>query len=141
MNFKSHLIGGTIGFLIALATFRAFNTYIANIIPLTPDHFLLYFILFVYFSLFPDVDTDSKIEAITYAGGLFTILALVYLNLDKAGALIGAALCVPKITSHRKLMHNITTGFFLGFMIAWFGGVDFGMFAFFGFVTHKIVDI
>lgn len=141
VNFKEHLFGGIFGFLIALFAMRMFNQHITNIIPLESASFLLYLGIFVYFALFPDIDTDSKIEAITYAAGLFIILALIYLHMDRAGALIGAALCVPKITSHRKLMHNLTTGAFLAVMIGWFGGVDYGLFAFFGFVTHKILDI
>lgn len=141
MNFQSHLTGGIIGFFIALAAFRMSNIYIADVIPLEPSHILLYFALFVYMSLFPDVDTDSRIENYTYGAAFVMIIALIYLQMDRYGAIFGAMLCIPKITTHRKLMHNPLTGASLACVVGWFAGADYGVFALGGFATHLILDL
>ncbi|MFH1644129.1 MAG: metal-dependent hydrolase [bacterium] len=102
-NYKGHLIGGSIAFLatnkiIALSS----NNFATNF----NQNWLIYLFFCLIGSLFPDIDTKSKIQRYFY---IFIFLILINLIIDKNWQLIVILTPIsllPMIVHHRGIFHK-----------------------------------
>ena len=103
-KYKTHLFAGFITF--------AFLKQFSRIIQIPPNPFtahetviLLFFCLFG--SLFPDIDTKSKIQKIFY---IFFFLAIFVLLINKNWLLLGISSLIamtPLLVNHRGIFHRL----------------------------------
>ena len=148
MNFRGHLIGSIIMFSVVFVIIFNISEHIP-ILQLDMSHFLLYLLVFVYFGLMPDLDTDSIIENYTYGFVLIVILTLLTFEKCYYAAIIGAISCIPKITHHREQkfplclsgMHQPLTGLVISGVVGYYFGLVYGIFAMCGFLTHLMLDL
>lgn len=84
--------------------------------------FLLYCVLFFYpcllarklellaytliGSLFPDIDTKSKIQRVVYCMLFIVLLGLAYTNHYRIATIVALLVCVPLMVHHRTLFHH-----------------------------------
>jgi hypothetical protein len=147
VNFKGHLIGAVIAFFVMLFVVLQINKFV-TVPVLDSSQFLIYLLIFVYFGLMPDLDTDSKVENYTYRFVLAVLIALIIAEQYYYASIIGALSCIPKITSHRERrfpyslfgMHNMPMGVITAGVVGSYLGSIYGLFAFGGFVTHLVLD-
>jgi hypothetical protein len=119
------------------------------ILQLDMSHFLLYLLVFVYFGLMPDLDTDSIIENYTYRFVLLLLIILIVSENYFHASIIGAISCIPKITRHRERqfplsligMHNPLMGLLISGVVGYYFGWEYGIFAMCGFLTHLMLDL
>lgn len=98
-KYKTHLAGGLITFFIIFLILQ----YIK--IPIT--YTFLYLTSCLIGSLFPDIDTKSKIQKILYSCLFIAVLLTVFTQNWHFTALLSLIAFVPLIVNHRKLTHRI----------------------------------
>lgn len=114
--------------------------YFSFVKPFELFSFILSGALFVYFSLFPDVDTDSKVQNATYLTLFMVVMVLIILNNYFIASLIGLVALVPIMTTHRYLTHQWYVAVFVCLAVTYSLGFDFGLWAFGGYILHLIAD-
>ena len=102
--------------------------------------FLLSGTLFVYFSLFPDVDTDSKVQNATYLTLFVVVLILIALNNYFIAAIIGLIALVPAMTTHRHMIHKWYVAAIVCMAVTYLLGIDYGLWALGGYILHLVAD-
>lgn len=97
-NYKGHLVGGvfSFGLLIAIVGYQRPTVQLATWLACT-----------LLGSLFPDIDTTSKIQKISYTMILCVQLFLLYHHNMGAFTLISLMAMVPVIANHRGLFHKL----------------------------------
>ncbi|MFH1461744.1 MAG: metal-dependent hydrolase [bacterium] len=98
-KYKTHLAGGLITFFIIFLILQYLK------IPL--NYILLYITSCLTGSLFPDVDTKSKIQKILYFCLFFAVILTVFTQNWHFTALLSLIAFIPLIVNHRKLTHRI----------------------------------
>ena len=96
--------------------------------------------LFVYFSLFPDVDTDSKIQNATYLTLFVIVLILMLLKNYFFAAMVGLFALVPVMATHRRLTHHWYIALIVCSGIAYMLGFYYGLWALGGYIAHLAAD-
>lgn len=97
-NYKKHLVGGFATYSVLLFLLRSFNpTFIYAIEWLG---------LCLFGSLFPDVDTKSKIQKIFYISLLLTLFLLMSQNKLHLCLFLSFLGFSPLIVNHRGLFHK-----------------------------------
>lgn len=100
-NYKTHLTGGLVSFCLLSLLISS-----VKFLNFTKIELLQFLISCLIGSLFPDIDTKSKIQKLFYTFLLFLLLiALIYKNITLFIALsfIGT---LPLIVHHRGIFHN-----------------------------------
>ena len=128
-NWKTHLVAGSIGYLILIYLYK---------IQLTDS--LLYFAIILFFSLFPDVDTKSKIQK--WLSSFFFLIELFYILTEQyfECALIGIFVTSWLIFPHRKLYHNMVFLLSLNFIIYFLFGDAIAIAVSVGWISHLFAD-
>jgi membrane-bound metal-dependent hydrolase YbcI (DUF457 family) len=108
-SWKGHLAGGTIAGLVVAGAYAGFNIDISPA-EIGVDNQHLFFgslvVLSILFSLFPDIDTNSKGQDI-FMGSIFVLDALLILeNSYQLAAYIGLLAMLPIVGKHRGWTHN-----------------------------------
>lgn len=101
MNFKGHILGGIITYTLILY-FLSFIHYSLDTI-----HNVQWFIFCILGSLFPDIDTKSKIQLWVYRL-LFIFYLLLIINNPNMQIIIFTSILaiIPLIVRHRGLFHQ-----------------------------------
>ena len=97
-NYKTHLVGGFATFIALLLVLKNANTTAFNIIQ--------WLIICLLGSLFPDVDTKSKIQKIFYTGFVILLFFLMSLNKLKLALFLSVISLSPLIVNHRGIFHK-----------------------------------
>ncbi len=104
-NYKTHLTGGFITFILIVFVF----TYILkqqNIIHLSLANATIFMLFCLFGSLFPDIDTKSKIQKYVYyplfAAIIITILTKNWVFLS----ILSVLAFIPILVNHRQLTHK-----------------------------------
>ena len=131
LNFSNHFIFGLSVFLIL---------YFISGKPFEQLDFIISGTLFIYFSLFPDVDTDSKIQNATYLTLFVIVLILIILNNYFFASMVGLFALVPVMATHRHLTHQWYIALFVCIGIAYILGFYYSLWALGGYIVHLIAD-
>ena len=129
-NYRVHLVGGLIVFLLS-QYFIGANRLIIN------------FACAILGSLFPDLDTKSKIQIISYRLLGLLILCLIYFQLWSKIIFLVPFLLFPLIVHHRGITHSFWFIALISALIAVFfpiigalGAINF----FLGALSHILLD-
>lgn len=108
-NYKGHLVGGVVFAAVFWAViFFVPITYFAEMAGILHgwQATAAIFVLIMLFALFPDVDTNSKVQDI-FLGAAFLIDVLLIVNGNiEAAAYLGLIAMLPIITHHRGWTHT-----------------------------------
>ena len=128
-SWKTHLIGGGVAYLAMLQIYK---------IPLGDS--LIYLALILFFSMFPDIDTKSKIQK--WLSSIFFMLEIFYILTEQyfECALIGIFVTSWLIFPHRKLYHNLPFLLVLNFIIYYFFGDAIAIAVALGWISHLFLD-
>ena len=98
-NYKTHLFAGTVTFACLLLVMRNFN----------PNLFtaLQWLCCCLIGSLFPDIDTKSKIQKVFYIFLLIIFITLTIKNKTKLFVPLSFIGITPLIVNHRGIFHNL----------------------------------
>lgn len=97
-NYKTHLVGGFATFIALLLVLKSANTTAFNVIQ--------WLIICLLGSLFPDVDTKSKIQKIFYTGFVILLFFLMSLNKLKLALFLSIISLSPLVVNHRGIFHK-----------------------------------
>lgn len=98
-NYKKHLLGGLVTYAGVLYAMSKHNPS-----PLIAAQWLVCCLIG---SLFPDIDTKSKIQKILYIALLVIFITLCIQNKIKLLMIVSILGTLPLIVNHRGLFHNI----------------------------------
>ena len=98
-GYRGHLVGGAITFV---GSYLALSLLKVSI-PINP---LQLFCFTLFGSLFPDIDTKSKVQIFSYRIAFIAFCVLLYLQYWNAVALAGFVLLIPLVVHHRTLTHK-----------------------------------
>jgi membrane-bound metal-dependent hydrolase YbcI (DUF457 family) len=101
-NYKKHLVGGSIVYAALTIT-----TNKLNLMPPEVSLQLQTLAACLIGSLFPDIDTKSKIQKYTYSAILITSLCLFISGFEYQAGILATASMLPLIVSHRGLFHRM----------------------------------
>lgn len=108
-KYKTHLAGGLVTFFILFLIMH--YTRISN------NNILLYLGSCLLGSLFPDIDTKSKIQKILYICLFLSIAFSVFIQEWHIAAVIGLLALIPITVNHRSITHRIWFIVFVPFFI------------------------
>lgn len=131
MNFWNHFFFGLSVFLVL---------YFISGKPFGLLDFIISGTLFLYFSLFPDVDTDSKIQNATYLTLFVIVLILVMLKNYIFASMVGLFALVPVMATHRHLTHQWYVAVVVCIGIAYILGFYYSLWALGGYIIHLVAD-
>lgn len=101
-NYKKHLVGGSIVYAALIYT-----TSELNLIPTDINIQLQTLAACLIGSLFPDIDTKSKIQKYIYSAILITSICLFVSGFEYQAGILATASMLPLIVSHRGLFHRM----------------------------------
>ena len=101
-NYKNHLLGGSL--VYAAITYVTTNLHM---MPIDSSLQIQTLAACLVGSLFPDIDTKSKIQKYLYFIILVSIIYLMLTGLEYQAALLAAMSMLPLIVSHRGLFHRM----------------------------------
>jgi len=101
-NYKKHLAGGSL--VYALVTYVSISL---ELLPVNLNLQLQTLAACLIGSLFPDIDTKSKIQKMIYFVILISVIFLMIAGLEYQAALLAALSMLPLIVSHRGLFHRM----------------------------------
>ena len=102
MNYKGHILGGVVAYVLTLYTLKYLHY------PLDAAHNIQWFLFCILGALFPDIDTKSKIQIWLYR--LFFAIYLLLLILNPQPNLlifISILALIPLIVHHRGIFHRL----------------------------------
>lgn len=99
-NYKAHLVGGAIAYAIGVLSIK--------LLKFNPTHQILYycFATCLLGSLFPDIDTKSKIQKLVYTALSSLLVALLLLGRYKLFGATALIALIPLVVNHRTLFHH-----------------------------------
>lgn len=109
-NYKGHIVGGVAaGALLSLSASALPVEHLAESAHLLYDWHALagFFVVAILFSLFPDVDTNSKAQDIFYGIILPVDILLIWAGEIQAAAYLGLIAMLPIVGHHRGWTHSI----------------------------------
>jgi hypothetical protein len=114
-SYKGHIVGGVAAFCFS---FFAYTTLYQH----QQASALELFLFCLFGSLFPDIDTKSKIQMLLYRSLAVGFVALLIMGYTHALIAGGFAILLPLIVPHRSIFHNkwFITAFVAG-IAAWAG--------------------
>lgn len=101
-NYKKHLAGGSI--IYGLITYLSIQQHW---LPIDLNLQLQTLAACLVGSLFPDIDTKSKIQKFIYFIILISVVYLMIAGLEYQAALLASMSMLPLIVSHRGLFHRL----------------------------------
>lgn len=101
-NYKKHLVGGSV--IYALLTYVNIKL---NLMPTNLNLQIQTLAACLIGSLFPDIDTKSKIQKFIYFIILVSVIYLMIVGLEYQAALLASMSMLPLIVSHRGLFHRM----------------------------------
>jgi hypothetical protein len=139
MNFRGHFYSAIAAIIIitVFALFHPQDTYLKY--NLSTVQLLSISLIFILYSLVPDIDCDSNIQTIVYLGILFTEIWLLYSQKYMYAAFVGILSTIPIISKHRQLCHSWLFGIAISLPFALVNWI-FVIPAFAGFALHKVCD-
>ena len=108
-KYKTHLAGGLVTFFVLFL--------ILQYLKVPKNYTFLYLGSCLLGSLFPDIDTKSKIQKILYFCLFFTIILAIFMHQWHIAAMIGLFALIPMMVNHRQLTHRIWFIIFVPFFI------------------------
>ncbi len=143
MNFKSHLYASLLALFVI--TFALWRLGVGN--PVTAyvlSHIVWYDIgllpiLFIGYSLMPDIDTNSTPENYFYGGIILVVLAFALTKRYLMALGVAILSLIPKLAGHRTFTHAWWFGVLVSLPLALFSPL-YTLAAFGGFVVHKVCD-
>lgn len=135
-NYRRHLVAGVVSFGLTYPMFY----HICDVIPA--------FAICVFGSLFPDLDTKSKIQMWTARIMVLTLLGLIRFGEHKLGVIMSAMYMVPICVPHRGLMHELwflvcvtcAFGVFLTNFADHEAALGYAFYFFVGICSHLLLD-
>lgn len=101
-NYKKHLAGGAL--VYSAVTYLSIKI---NLLPINLAIQTQTLIACLIGSLFPDIDTKSKIQKYIYFIILITCVYLIILGLEYQASILAIMSMLPLIVSHRGLFHRM----------------------------------
>ena len=98
-GYRGHLVGGAVTFVGTYLLVSILKMHI----PINPLQLLLFTL---FGSLFPDIDTKSKVQIMSYRLAFVIGGISLYLQYWSAVAIMGVLLLIPLIVHHRTLTHK-----------------------------------
>ena len=98
-NYKGHLVGGAAVFGGAYLVLHM----AAITVPINPLQPLLFCL---FGSLFPDIDTKSKVQILSYRIAFVAFIVLAFLKHWSAVIMLSFFLLIPLVVHHRTLTHK-----------------------------------
>ena len=98
-SYKGHLVGGVAAFCLT------YSMYSIVCFP-PPTSALELFLICIFGSLFPDIDTKSKIQLLLYRVIMLAFILLLLLGYTYTIIIGGFIFLLPLIVPHRSLFHN-----------------------------------
>lgn len=141
-SFVGHLLGAVIFFLIFTYILTAYN-----LIDVSTSSWLLCFMVFMTYSLLPDIDTPNSYVSKAVTSQL-AVLAMVlfgyfYFTGDDRGAIVVLftllLLLIIILSRHRRFFHSPLAGLLLASPLFFWDGNMF-VFGLLGYNTHLIID-
>lgn len=135
MNFKGHLITGTIMWALLTVTLFALD----YMVPITT--WVMLFGVIVYFALAPDVDTKSVINK--WTGGILSVIGLISLYMGYTVIVYAILIYFGfiSITKHRGFTHTwLFAGLISGGIYIIFSSLLISIAVLLGFAAHFIAD-
>lgn len=108
-NYKGHLGGGTIaagGYVAGLTLLPGDWSNYANVILSSWQAVAALFIVACLFSLWPDIDTNSKAQDIFFAIAFIADIVLIVVGRFEAAAYLGLLAMTPIVGKHRGWTHK-----------------------------------
>lgn len=97
-NYKKHLVGGFATYTTLLFLLKSVNPTLTSAIQ--------WLVICLLGSLFPDVDTKSKIQKIFYTGFLILLFFLISINKFKLALFLSVISLSPLVVNHRGIFHK-----------------------------------
>lgn len=144
-GYKTHLGGGIICFVSGIAVTYIIGQY-------NPDLFtsMCWFFATLFGSLFPDIDTKSKVQRFVYICLFVVSLYLLCINKMTLFALLSLVALLPLLVNHRTIFHRplfifLLSGVFCSLILYYeptlfFMAYTGSLFFFFGCITHIALD-
>ena len=101
-NYKAHLAGGAATFILILATINKLQ-----ITKIATNQILLYLTFCLFGSVFPDIDTKSKIQKYLYLFLFLTIIVTILFKNWILLSLLSFIAFIPLLVNHRGLTHKL----------------------------------
>ncbi len=98
-NYKGHLVGGAVTFVGSYFALTLLQVQV----PINPLQLLLFCL---FGSLFPDIDTKSKVQILSYRMAFIAFITLALLQKWSAVILMSFLLLIPLVVHHRTLSHK-----------------------------------
>ncbi len=102
-KYKTHLVGGIITFLLTMIIANYFNYFKR----LSWEQIFTYFTLCILGSLFPDIDTKSKIQKWIYYPLFFVIIVAIFTKNWILLSFVSVIAFIPIIANHRGITHKL----------------------------------
>ncbi len=100
-NYKGHLIAGAVTFAATLYTLNHFGTPMPS-----TETMALFLLVTLVGSIFPDIDTKSKMQKYFYVSSAFIFPALLFTRtLNYVFLIAGLCIAIPCLR-HRTITHN-----------------------------------
>lgn len=102
-KYKTHLVGGLVTFFLVKKSLDLSQIWKIN---LSTEQTIILLFFSLFGSLFPDIDTKSKIQKIFYS---FIFLGLFILLINKSWILLGFSSLIallPLLVNHRGIFHK-----------------------------------
>jgi hypothetical protein len=97
-KYKTHLLGGLVTFFIIFS--------ILQYIKVPQKDILIYLSACLIGSIFPDIDTKSKIQKILYSFLFFVSISSIIMKKWQFVAIISIFAFIPMMVNHRRLTHK-----------------------------------
>ena len=104
-KYKSHLAGGFLTFTIIILVLQFFVS--KKVLGISTPTAFLYLFFCLFGSLFPDIDTKSRIQKLTYLPLFFVIIASILLKNWILVSFLSIVALIPILANHRHLTHKI----------------------------------
>ena len=104
-KYKTHLVGGLITFILVIFALQFFIS--KQIIGISTPNALLYLFFCLLGSLFPDIDTKSRIQKFLYYPLFLVIIVAILLKNWLLLSVLTIIALIPILSNHRQLTHRI----------------------------------
>lgn len=140
-GYRGHLIGGFVSFHMMYICMKYIGFTFCDPIGL--------FLITLFGSLFPDVDTKSKGQKYTYGGILLVVLWLIYKKQFEMVSYLSILFTLPLLVKHRGIFHDMRFLLLLTIVCGHFAIrnglphidiIQYGFFFNIGLLSHLLLD-
>ncbi|MBD3231770.1 hypothetical protein GF322_03855 [Candidatus Dependentiae bacterium] len=105
-KYKTHLIGGFVTFIL-IAFIFIYILKQKDIIEITFSRGIIFLLFCLFGSLFPDIDTKSKVQKYIYYPLFIVIIIAILIKNWLLLSLVSILAFIPILANHRKLTHKV----------------------------------